>query len=290
MKIFLLGATGLVGKELLFLLQSYPDITLTCPSRISAQHLNRYYDVAFFCTPESISTISIPQIHADIIIDLSSAFRNDPKVPLVVPEVNQDKIFGPTLITSPNCVAAIVAVVLFPLFSLGTISKITMTTFQAVSGSGIKGIEALYDKNSTFYPESIEHNCFFHEAPHFQEEEKICRELPKIFDRPLPIEVRCIRAAIERCHCINMDVTFDKSIDISKATYLLKTAPSVQMQDSPSPLKASHKNEVFVSPPRLHRTDPTTMNLWIVGDQLRKGAAWNAYQIFTIWASNAALK
>src|SRR3989338_4026952 len=164
--ILVVGATGLVGIELLRYLKAFPDIIVAAPSRLDPFHRDIPYDVAFFCTPAAVSLEWIPQMKARRCIDLSSAFRTDPSVPLIVPEINGNLAETAPLIACPNCIAAIVSLPLFVLTRLVPVRRILMTTFQATSGSGKYGVEALRSRDTAgIYPEPIRENCFFHESP-----------------------------------------------------------------------------------------------------------------------------
>ena len=232
------------------------------------------------------------------VIDNSSYFRMDPNVPLVVPEVNfSDANKNTGIIANPNCSTIQAVVALKPLDDNFKIRRIIYSTYQAVSGAGKLGLEDLengrkkLDKPLVKFPHPIYDNCL----PHIdifllnrytKEEMKMINETRKILGHPhLPITATTVRVPVSNCHSESINIEFEKEVSVEKATSILKNAPGIIVEDNPSnnlyPLASTAKghDEVFVGRIRKDFSVKHGINMWVVADNLRKGAASNAIQI-----------
>lgn len=252
-----------------------------------------------------------------IVIDNSSAFRMDDMVPLVVPEVNPDEIAKNNgIIANPNCSTIQAVVALKPLDDNFKIKRIIYSTYQAVSGAGSKGIHDLdngikyyfntENKEEDFFdienkteqkyalekfPYPIFNNCLPHidkfmKNGYTKEEEKMINETRKILNRPeLPITATTVRVPVFNCHCECINIEFEKDFELHDIINVLEKSPGIIVQDNPEenfyaiPSFVSGSNEVFVSRIRRDFSVKNGINLWVVADNIRKGAASNAVQI-----------
>lgn len=238
-----------------------------------------------------------------IVIDNSSAFRMVEDVPLVVPEVNADEIFkNKGIIANPNCSTIQAVVALKPLDDKYTIKRIVYSTYQAVSGAGSKGIHDLENGISSYlnktdsynlekFPHPIFNNCLPHidvflDNGYTKEEEKMINETRKILGKPnLKITATTVRVPVFNSHSESINIEFENDIDIDDIINTLKNAPGIVVQDNPLkneyPLStfSSGKNDVFVGRIRRDYSVPSGINIWVVADNIRKGAATNAIQI-----------
>lgn len=322
----IVGATGAVGAEMLKCLEtsSFPTGRLRAfasersvgrrlPFRdgeIELEALSERafegVDVALFASEADISKTygEIALRSGAVVIDNSSAFRMDPSVPLVVPEVNGDLITaGQRLYANPNCVAAIMAVALWPLHEAAGVRRIIASTYQAASGAGAAAMEELevstraYLAGETYEPKVLPHpyafNLFSHNTAigpegYNGEEMKVIAEMRKIMRLPeLRVGVTCIRVPVLRAHAMSVTVEFERPLAVEAARELLSGAPGLRLVDDrarnhfPMPVECSGRNEVLVGRIREDLSDPTgrSLALFISGDQLLKGAALNAVQI-----------
>mgnify|MGYP004627659539 FL=1 len=233
-----------------------------------------------------------------IVIDNSSTFRMDDDVPLIVPEVNFKAITSHhNIIANPNCSTIQAVVALKPLDDNFKIKRIVYSTYQAVSGAGKLGLEDLengrknLDKSLVKFPHPIYDNCL----PHIdvfllnrytKEEMKMINETRKILGHPnLPITATTVRVPVKNCHGESINIEFEKDCSVEEATSLLKNAPGIIVEDNPSqniyPLASTSlgHDEVFVGRIRKDFSVKHGLNIWVVADNLRKGAASNAIQI-----------
>lgn len=239
-----------------------------------------------------------------IVIDNSSFFRMDPKVPLVVPEVNEEDIFSHNgIIANPNCSTIQAVLPLKAIDRKYPIKRIIYSTYQAVSGSGRFGIEDLETKATgdklKKFPCPIYNNCIPHidifmEHGYTKEEYKMIEETRKILHHPnLPITATAVRVPVVNCHgeCINIEL--EQEFDIYDIRLLLENFQGILVVDNPEksfyPLasKANGNDEVFVGRIRKDFSVPNGLNLWVVADNLRKGAATNAVQILEKLLNNS---
>lgn len=244
-----------------------------------------------------------------VVIDNSSTFRMDPEVPLVVPEVNpEDILTHKGIIANPNCSTIIMVMALKPLYDLARIKRIVVSTYQAVSGAGKEGIDELTDETKAYaegremiphilpsaslakhYPIAfnlIPQIDVFLDNKYSKEEMKMVNETQKIFHDPeMRITATTVRVPVYRSHSESVNVEFEHDLDLEAMAQAIDAFPGVQMQDNleeqiyPMPLYTSDQNDCFVGRLRRDFSNPNTFNLWVVGDQIRKGAALNALQI-----------
>jgi aspartate-semialdehyde dehydrogenase len=237
-----------------------------------------------------------------VVIDNSSAFRMDPKVPLVVPEVNPQAIAKHQgIIANPNCSTIGMLVALKPIHDTARIRRIVVTTFQSVSGTGKKAMDELAqqtvallnfrDVETKVYPHQIAFNCLPHidaflENGYTKEEMKMVNETRKILeDDSIRVTATTVRVPVFRCHSESVNIEMEKKLSANEARALLAAAPGIVVYDDPQrnlyplAIDVAGKDEVFVGRIREDESVPNGLNLWIVSDNLRKGAALNAVQI-----------
>ncbi|AEF94331.1 aspartate-semialdehyde dehydrogenase [Desulfotomaculum nigrificans CO-1-SRB] len=237
-----------------------------------------------------------------VVIDNSSNYRMDPEVPLVVPEVNPEDVkWHKGIIANPNCSTIIMVVALKPIYDVAGIKRVVVSTYQAVSGAGKEGIEELTAQTKAVLeglehsPKKFLHPIAFNLIPHIdvfqdmdytKEEWKMVKETQKILhDDKVRITATTVRVPVYRSHSESVNVETERKITAAQAKEILAKAPGVIVQDDignnvyPMPLFTSDKDEVFVGRIREDNTIDNGLNLWVVGDQIRKGAATNAVQI-----------
>lgn len=244
-----------------------------------------------------------------VVIDNSSTFRMDPEVPLVVPEVNpEDILTHKGIIANPNCSTIIMVMALKPLYDMARIKRIVVSTYQAVSGAGKEGIDELTDETKAYaegremiphilpsaslakhYPIAfnlIPQIDVFLDNKYSKEEMKMVNETRKIFhDEEMRITATTVRVPVYRSHSESVNIEFEHDLDLDEMAKAIDAFPGVQMQDNleeqiyPMPLYTSDQNDCFVGRLRRDFSNPNSFNLWVVGDQIRKGAALNALQI-----------
>lgn len=325
-KIAIVGATGLVGRTVLKVLEeknlSNCSYTLFCSSKSAGTKLKfldqtyltceltensfqQGFDYAIFCAGGEISKKFIPLAVSQgcIVIDNSSIFRMNENVPLVVPEINSERIKdNHGIIANPNCSTIQAVLTLKPIDDFYSIKRIVYSTYQAVSGAGRAGIEdlenATYQKKPQKFPYPIFQNCIPHidlftDDLYTKEEHKMIQETRKILNHPdLPITATCVRVPVKNCHseCINLEL--EKEFDLYDIKMLLANFPGILVVDDPeknyypTPLKVDGNDEVFVGRIRRDFSIKNGLNLWVVSDNLRKGAASNAVQILNLLLSN----
>ena len=264
----------------------------------------RGIDLALFSAGSAVSLRFSP-IAAEagaVVVDNSSAFRMDETVPLVVPEVNPDDAFGHRgIIANPNCSTIQMVVVLKPLHDRSPMRRVVVSTYQSVSGTGRNAVEELEVQTreaqegkepvSRVYPHPIAFNCLPHidvfmPGGHTREEIKMVNETRKIMGLPdLPLSATAVRVPVFVCHSESVNVEFEEAIEPEEARRILESAPGVEVVDDPESnlypmaLDASGKDPCYVGRIRADISCPRALNLWIVSDNLRKGAALNAVQI-----------
>jgi aspartate-semialdehyde dehydrogenase len=323
----IVGATGAVGVELCACLEKpgFPlaSLRLLASPRSAGQevafagrtlrvealgeHSFDGVDLALFSAGASVSRQYAPlAVEAGaVVVDNSSAFRMDPDVPLVVPEVNASEIARHRgIVANPNCVAIIAVVALWPLQQAHTIRRVQACTYQAASGAGAAAMQELvastaaYLAGDTYTPRVMKHpyafNLFSHDTAinpatgYNGEEEKVMAETRKITGLPeLLVGVTCIRVPVLRAHAIALTVEFEDPVSPEEVRGLLAAAPGVRLIDDraanhfPMPNEASGQGEVLVGRIRTDVSDPSgrSVCLFVAGDQLLKGAALNAVQI-----------
>lgn len=295
----MLASSRSAGKKIKFMGQTYTVEELTENSFTGI-------DIALFSAGGSRSKQFAPAaVRAGaIVIDNSSAFRMDPEVPLVVPEVNAAAIAEHKgIIANPNCSTIIANVPVWPLHKANPIKRMVVSTYQAASGAGQSAMlemiqqakEVLEGKPVTCktLKYQLAFNLYCHDSAigangYNEEEIKMVKETQKIFDCPsIAISCTCVRVPVVRTHCESINLEFTDPITPEQVTDLLSTAPSVSIIDDrknnrfPMPIDASGKDDVYVGRIRTDESIPDNrgINLWVAGDQIRKGAALNAIQI-----------
>lgn len=237
-----------------------------------------------------------------VVIDNSSAFRLDPKVPLVVPEVNPEDVrWHQGIIANPNCSTIIMVVALKPILDLAGIRRVVVSTYQAVSGAGREGIEELEnqmrawvkgeDLSARIFPYQIAFNLIpridvFQEGDYTKEEWKMVKETQKIFHVPdLAITATTVRVPVLRSHSESINIETERKVTVAQVKEALSKAGGVIVEDNPAedrypmPWFSADTDEVYVGRIREDFSIAQGLNLWVVGDQIRKGAATNAVQI-----------
>jgi len=237
-----------------------------------------------------------------VVIDNSSAFRMVPDVPLVVPEVNPEAAdTHQGIIANPNCTTILMTVAVWPLHQLQPVQRIIAATYQSASGAGARAMEELKVQAQQIlngetpkteqFPYPLAFNLFPHNSPltaqgYCQEEMKMVNETRKIFSAPeLRVSATCVRVPVLRAHSEAINLEFSQPFPVEKAREALQTAPGVKLLEDwsanyfPMPMEATGKDEVFVGRLRQDLSHGCSLDLWLCGDQIRKGAALNAVQI-----------
>lgn len=294
-KIVPIASDASSGKEITVNRKNYKLFPLT-------PDIFKNLEFAFFCAGGPVSLDWVPVAVKDgvTIIDNSSAYRLDSDVPLVVPEVNREAIFKHKgIIANPNCSTIQLVTALKPLDNLFKIKRVVVSTYQSVSGIGNKGVSKLNKEikeldevvDTAIFPHKIAFNAIphidvFYENGYTKEEMKVINETRKIMDKPnMKITCTCVRIPTLGGHGESVNIEFDKKFSLQEIREALFTAKSVIVVDEPRELKypmpadANEKDDVFVGRIRHDETMKNTVNLWIVADNLRKGAATNAIQI-----------
>ncbi|KPV57725.1 aspartate-semialdehyde dehydrogenase [Paenibacillus sp. A3] len=325
------GATGAVGEQILRLLaeRNFPiqELKLLSSARSAGKKLQfkgrevtieeatpdsfKGVDIALFSAGGDVSRALVPEAikHGTVCIDNTSAFRMDPETPLVVPEVNIDKVSDHKgVIANPNCSTIQMVQTLKPLYDRFGISRIIVSTYQAVSGAGASAInEMLRQSREVLEGNAVEpqilpvgslpvkHQIAFNAIPQIDkfvdngftyEEMKMINETKKIMgDETLEVTATCVRIPVVYGHSESVYVELKQDFDIEEVKRLLADAPGIVVQDNadeqlyPLATEATGKLETFVGRIRRDLSNPRALNLWIVSDNLLKGAAWNAVQI-----------
>lgn len=326
----ILGATGAVGQEFINLIEErnfpFSGMKLLASARSAGKKLKvsgREYtveeatpesfagvDIALFAGGDASKTFAPCAVKAGaVVIDNSSAFRMDPEVPLVVPEVNPEAVRSHKgIIANPNCSTIIMVMALKPIHDRARIKRVVVSTYQAVSGAGKEGIDELTEQvkaisegrtvEAKILPSAglskhyqIAFNLLpqidvFLEDGYTKEEMKMVHETRKIMNTPeMAITATTIRVPVYRSHSESINLELEAPLSVTETKHALACFPGVVVQDNPSemdypmPLFTSGRDEVFVGRIRADESVKYGLNLWAVGDQIRKGAALNALQI-----------
>ncbi len=257
-------------------------------------------EIALFSAGASVSKEFAPIAAkaGTVVIDNSSAWRMAPEIPLVVPEVNRQDIFKHHgIIANPNCSTIQMVVVLKPLHDNYKIKRVVVSTYQSVTGAGQKGVDQLDEElgkkqgETHKFPHRIAFNCLphidvFREDGYTKEEFKMIFETTKIMgDDSIKVSPTCVRVPVFGGHSESVNVQFDKPYELKDVVALLRKSPGIIVEDDPAnnvypmPINAYDKDETFVGRLRRDDTVPNGLNMWIVSDNIRKGAATNAVQI-----------
>lgn len=322
--IAIVGATGAVGEQMRLILESrrFPvkNLKLAASERSAGQKLKfngqfievekltaetfHNVDIALFSAGAAVSRQFAPiaKEKGAIVIDNSSAFRQEPDVPLVVPEVNRAELAKHKgIIANPNCSTIQMVVVLKPLHDLFELKRVVVSTYQAVSGTGRRAVAELLNQTKAFlakhaikaevYPKQIAFNLLphidvFQPNGYTKEEMKMILETRKIMQLPeLKITATTVRVPVITGHSESVNVEFKKPVSLEVAREALAQAPGVTLLDDPenliypTPLEQAGQDSCFVGRLRVDESVSSGLNLWIVSDNLRKGAALNAIQI-----------
>lgn len=319
MKVAVVGATGMVGEVMLKVLaeRNFPitELLLVASERSVGKKLsykNEEYsviglddalaaqpDIAIFSAGGSTSLEWAPKF-AEVgttVIDNSSAWRMDPDKKLIVPEINAKELTkSDKIIANPNCSTIQLVMALAPLHEKYNMKRVVISTYQSVSGTGVKAVQQLENeiagiKGEMAYPYPIGRNALPHcdvflENGYTKEEMKLAREPQKILDdRTFSVSATAVRIPTAGGHSESVNVEFRNDFKLNEIRQLLNDSDGVTVQDNPDtntypmPIYAHDKDEVFVGRIRRDETQPNTLNMWIVSDNLRKGAATNAVQI-----------
>lgn len=319
MKLAVVGATGLVGSEILEVLEEhnfpFDELLLVASERSAGkkmtfkgkeytimglkQAVSEKPDVAIFSAGGSTSLEWAPQFAAvgTVVVDNSSAWRMDPSKKLIVPEINaKDLRIDDRIIANPNCSTIQMVVALNLLHKRFGIKRIVVSTYQSVTGTGKAAVDQMMaeragEKAEMVYPHKIDMNVLphidvFQPNGYTKEEMKMINETKKIFgDDSIQVTATTVRIPTMGGHSEAVNVEFHEDFDLEEVKELLVKTPGVVLQDDPAnniypmPLTAHKKDEVFVGRLRRDESQPNTLNMWIVADNLRKGAATNAVQI-----------
>jgi len=319
MKVAVVGATGMVGNVMLQVLaeRNFPitELLLVASERSVGKQMeyrgknytligmqdavNARPDIALFSAGGTTSELWAPKF-AEVgttVVDNSSAWRMDPTKKLVVPEINGDVLTkDDKIIANPNCSTIQLVMALAPLHKKYTMKRVVISTYQSVSGTGVKAVQQLENeskgiKGEMAYHYPINRNAIpqcdvFLENGYTKEEMKLVKEPKKILnDDSFTVTATAVRIPTSGGHSEAVNVQFEKDFDLSEVRKLLSETPGVIVQDNldtntyPMPIYANNKDEVFVGRIRRDESQPNTLNMWIVADNLRKGAATNTIQI-----------
>ncbi|MEF2550351.1 aspartate-semialdehyde dehydrogenase [Aurantimonas sp. A2-1-M11] len=335
-KVAIVGATGNVGREMLEILaeRGFPaDEIVALASRrsqgtevsfgdktLKIVSLDQYdfngTDICLMSAGGDISKEWSPKIAATgcIVIDNSSAYRYDPDVPLIVPEVNADAVVGFTkknIIANPNCSTAQLVVALKPLHDAATIKRIVVSTYQSVSGAGKEGMDELFKQSrAVFVADEIERKKFtkriaFNVIPHIdvfmedgstKEEWKVMAETKKMLDPKIKVTCTAVRVPVFIGHSEAVNIEFEKPITADEARDILREAPGCLVIDKHedggyiTPYESAGEDATYISRIREDQTLDNGLNIWVVSDNLRKGAALNTVQIAELLVNRGLLK
>ena len=331
----ILGATGAVGTELLELLQdrNFPianlkllasprsagstisfqgeELLVEAVSENSFKNIDLVLASAGGSTSKAWAATAVEK--GAVVIDNSSAFRLDPQVPLVIPEVNPEvAATHQGIIANPNCTTILMAMAVWPLHQVQPVQRIVAATYQSASGAGARAMEEVKIQAQAIlqgetpptesFPYPLAFNLFPHNSPlneqgYCEEEMKMVNETRKIFRAPqLRISATCVRVPVLRAHSEAINLEFEQPMLVAKAKELLANAPGVRLVEDwqanyfPMPIDASGRDEVLVGRIRQDLSHPSSLELWLSGDQIRKGAALNAVQIAELLVARNWLK
>ncbi len=325
-RVAVVGATGQVGRTMLALLdeRSFPadEIVLFATPRSAGLEIDGRvvrgldddadlsgFDIALFSAGAGTSRQWAPRFveRGATVIDNSSAFRRDPAVPLIVSEVNPHALAAHQgLIANPNCSTMQLMVALAPIHRAAGIERLVVATYQSVSGTGRSAVDELDAQAHAslhgmempapeIYPEPIGFNVigaagnFADGDDHTDEERKMIFETRKILeDESIGVAVTCVRVPVRVSHSEAVNVQTREPLGADRARELLRDAPGVALEDVPTPLRAEGRDEVFVGRIRGDESHPRAFSMWVVSDNLRKGAATNAVQIAELLVADRA--
>lgn len=336
LRVAVVGATGNVGREMLSILDerlfpadevaavasrrsvgtevSYGDKTLKCKDLETFDFSG--YDLCLMSAGGAVSKEWAPKIGAQgcVVIDNSSAWRMDPRVPLVVPEVNAEAVTGfdaLNIVANPNCSTAQLVVALKPLHDAATVKRVVVATYQSVSGAGKDGMDELWTQTRAIYVNDeivkekftkqiafnlIPHIDVFMEDGYTKEEWKMMVETKKILDPKIKLTATCVRVPVFVGHSEAVTVEFERPLSADEARDILREAPGVMVVDKRedegyiTPVEAAGEWATYVSRVREDPTVENGLSFWCVSDNLRKGAALNAVQIAELMNNRGLFK
>ncbi len=318
MRIAVVGATGMVGTVMLQVLkeENFPitELIPVASEKSVGQVINFggidcnviglksavdcKPDIAIFSAGGDLSLEWAPKFAAvgTTVIDNSSAWRMDPTKKLIIPEVNghlltkEDKI-----IANPNCSTIQLVMTLAPLHKEYTVKRVVVSTYQSITGTGVKAVQQMENERNgingdTVYPYPIDKNCLPHcdsflDNGYTKEEMKLTNETKKILDPRIHVTATAVRVPVVGGHSESVNIEFEKEVDVANVRKILHETSGITLKDDPTtntypmPKYAEGKNDVFVGRIRRDESQENTLNMWIVADNLRKGAATNAVQI-----------
>ncbi len=323
--ILVVGATGRVGREMLSILQeigvpaqnigvvaserSVGQTILYGKNSLEVKDINSInfseYDYALFSAGSAVSAKYTPKVAESgcIVVDNTSFFRMKEDIPLIVPEINFDYLerYNSKIISNPNCSTIQMVMVLKPLHDTFGLQEVVVSTYQATSGAGQKGVDELMEQTelvlhgktatSHHFKRQIAFNIIpqideFSSSGYTKEELKMMNETKKILDKSdIIITATCVRVPVIVGHAVSVFAQFDKPVDIQLAYQVLSNFPGVKIIDNPeryeyaTPIDCASKNDVYVSRLRKHPDMENALSFWCVADNVRKGAALNAIQI-----------
>jgi aspartate-semialdehyde dehydrogenase len=323
-RVAVVGATGAVGRAMRSILaeRDFPvkELVALATAKSAGTRLDyrsdevicreltersfRGVDLALFSAGggTSLKFAPIARDAGCVVVDNSSAWRMEPDVPLVVPEVNPNDVdWHKGIIANPNCSTIQMVVVLKPLHDEARITRVVVSTYQAVSGTGAKAVNELMRQTGqvlageapevSVYPYQIAFNCLPHidvflDDGYTKEEQKMVNETKKIMgDESIAVTATCVRVPVQNGHSEAVNLQFARPLSVERARELLAAAPGIRLFDDvvnkvyPMPIVASGQDETYVGRIRRDPTASNALNLWVVADNLRKGAALNAVQI-----------
>jgi aspartate-semialdehyde dehydrogenase len=329
MKVAVVGATGMVGNVMLEVLKEFNfPVTELIPvaSEKSVGKLIQFGslefpvvnletavqmkpDIAIFSAGGQTSLDWAPRFAevGTVVIDNSSAWRMDPTKKLVVPEINGDELTGEDkIIANPNCSTIQLLLALAPLHKAFKIKRVVVSTYQSITGTGVKAVEQMENERNGLngemaYHYPIDKNCIpqcdvFLENGYTKEEMKLTNETKKILDPSIHVTATAVRVPVVGGHSEAVNIEFERDFDLSEVRRLLHEQDGITLKDDPTtntypmPKYAEGKNDVFVGRIRRDESQANTLNMWIVADNLRKGAATNAVQIANLLIKKGILK
>ncbi len=318
MRIAVVGATGMVGQEMLQVLKEFSFPVTELIPVASEKSVGKKIefgglefdvvsletavamkpDIAIFSAGGQTSLDWAPKFAeaGTTVIDNSSAWRMDPDKKLIVPEINGDLLTKEDkIIANPNCSTIQLVLALKPLHDRYKVKRVVVSTYQSITGTGVKAVSQLENeragvKGEMAYPYTIDKNCLPHcdaftDNGYTKEEMKLTNETKKILDPTINVTATAVRVPVVGGHSEAVNVEFEEEFDLNEVRRLLHEQEGITLKDDPTtntypmPLYAKGKNDVFVGRIRRDETQPKTLNMWVVADNLRKGAATNAVQI-----------
>jgi aspartate-semialdehyde dehydrogenase len=330
MKLAIVGVTGMVGQVICKVLEerNFPiDEFIPVASQKSIGKMVDFKgqsfnivgmetaismkpDIAIFSAGGSTALEFAPKFAAvgTTVIDNSSAFRMEKEIPLIVPEINIESLQAAhKIISNPNCSTIQLVVALKPLYDEYGIERIVISTYQSMTGTGVKAVKQYENEmnglpvDTPAYPHQIFQNCIPHcdtflENDYTKEEMKLTNETKKILDPRINVTATAVRVPVVGGHSEAVNIEFERDFDLSEVRRLLHEQPGITLKDDPTtnsypmPKYAEGKDDVFVGRIRRDESQANTLNMWIVADNLRKGAATNAVQIAHLLLKKGILK